>query len=66
MKIICCNSCAALLNAEIMPFKHEDHIYGEDGCVRDDLAAWDGDTFRPVAACPCCGARLFNDGQVAP
>lgn len=58
MKLISCNGCGAVLDKDKLHFPIE--IYGEDDCIDETAAAWDGDTYVPFTKCPVCDERILE------
>lgn len=59
MKLISCDECAVILDADKLNFPH--NIYKEDGSVDRDKAEWDGDDYVPKANCPVCRHSILKD-----
>lgn len=57
MKLISCDSCGVVLDADKLEFPEE--VWDEDDIwVNQDQFEWDGDTNKACIDCPCCGERI--------
>lgn len=61
MKLISCDNCAVLLDADKLNFP--DSGYDEDGCIDKNCADYDQETkeFRVYVSCPVCGSKIFGE-----
>lgn len=62
MKLISCDSCGVVLDADKMYFDTQ-VMFDDEGDVRLDKAVWDGENYVPYLPCPCCGTNIKEDGE---
>ena len=56
MKLISCDSCGVLLDADKLPFPED--ITDSEGGVDETKALWDGDDWVAKVDCPVCKASV--------
>jgi hypothetical protein len=60
MKLINCNECGVVLNADKLKFETE--LYNDDGSIDETKAAYNQDTknWEAFVTCPCCQSNVFT------
>lgn len=54
MKIISCDNCGVVLDADKLPFAPESRMHLDDGSVDLDKFKWEGGDFIAYCPCPVC------------
>ena len=57
MKLISCDDCGVVLDADKIYWPV--NLWTDEGCIRHDLAKWDGDGYRAFVCCPVCSAEIL-------
>lgn len=62
MKLISCNNCAIVIDADKLYFPHD--VWKDDGHggneIDTELAVWTGDGYSAFTHCPNCGAQIIK------
>ena len=58
MNLISCENCAVILDKEHLHFPHD--LYGDDGSIDTEKAAWDGEDYVPKVECPVCEYDILD------
>ena len=66
MKLISCDGCGVVLDAEKMHFPY-DRMFDDNGQVKPSRAVWDKQkqTYVPFMPCPVCSTNITDDGSYA-
>ena len=64
MKLISCDGCGVVLDAEKMHFPY-DRMFDDNGQVKPSRAVWDGENYVPYLPCPICLSDIKEDGSYA-
>ena len=61
MKLISCENCAVILDADKLNFPYSGH--DGDGYIDKNCADYDQETkeFRVYVSCPVCGSKIFGE-----
>lgn len=61
MKLISCDNCAAVLDANKMCFSSESRKYKDDGTVDTDKFTLEGDNYIAFVRCPVCNETIIDE-----
>ena len=61
MKLISCDNCAVVLDADKLPFTPDSRKFKDDGCIDEDNFIYEGDDFVAFVNCPVCSKTITKE-----